>query len=304
MTCRKLADLGAAAVMPLGSPIGSGLGISNPHLIELICARSPVPVVLDAGIGTASDAALAMELGCSAVLLNTAVSKAQRSGADGGRHARRGRRRARWRGSPAASRSGPCGAVEPAIRPGRDVRCRTRRFCSSPIAGRRQRRSPKSSARRSPPDAAGRACAKRICRRKSRLRWCARCLPMARRNGARLTLHGDAALAEAAGADGVHLPAGGDAAACRGRCSVRDKLIGMSIHTVDRGRGARPRRRRLCDRRAGLRDREQAGLRPGARPQGLGRSRPQLRASRCIAIGGINAARVAEVLAAGASGLR
>jgi thiazole synthase len=77
VTCRKLVDVGAAAVMPLGSPIGSGLGISNPHLIELICARSAVPVVLDAGIGTASDAALAMELGCAAVLLNTAVSKAQ-----------------------------------------------------------------------------------------------------------------------------------------------------------------------------------------------------------------------------------
>jgi len=77
VTCRKLADAGAAAVMPLGSPIGSGLGIANPHMIELICARSPVPVVLDAGIGTASDAALAMELGCSAVLLNTAVAKAQ-----------------------------------------------------------------------------------------------------------------------------------------------------------------------------------------------------------------------------------
>jgi thiazole synthase len=77
VSCRKLADVGAAAVMPLGSPIGSGLGISNPHLIELICARSPVPVVLDAGIGTASDAALAMELGCAAVLVNTAVSKAR-----------------------------------------------------------------------------------------------------------------------------------------------------------------------------------------------------------------------------------
>src|SRR5438132_3743696 len=77
VTCRKLADAGAAAVMPLGSPIGSGLGISNPHLIELICARSPVPVVLDAGIGTASDAAFAMELGCAAVLLNTAISKAR-----------------------------------------------------------------------------------------------------------------------------------------------------------------------------------------------------------------------------------
>ena len=97
VTCRKLADVGAAAVMPLGSPIGSGLGIINPHLIELICSRSPVPVVLDAGIGTASDAALAMELGCAAVLLNTAVSKARdpvrmaaamRGAVEGGRLAR------------------------------------------------------------------------------------------------------------------------------------------------------------------------------------------------------------------------
>jgi thiazole synthase len=77
VVCRKLADAGAAAVMPLGSLIGSGLGVANPHLIELVCARSPVPVVLDAGIGTASDAALAMELGCAAVLLNSAVSKAR-----------------------------------------------------------------------------------------------------------------------------------------------------------------------------------------------------------------------------------
>ena len=77
VTCRKLADLGAAAVMPLGSPIGTGLGIANPYAIERIVATSPVPVILDAGIGTASDAALAMELGCDAVLLNTAVAKAR-----------------------------------------------------------------------------------------------------------------------------------------------------------------------------------------------------------------------------------
>jgi thiazole synthase len=76
VTCRKLADAGAAAVMPLGSPIGSGLGIVNPYAIERIVATSPVPVILDAGIGTASDAALAMELGCDGVLLNTAVAKA------------------------------------------------------------------------------------------------------------------------------------------------------------------------------------------------------------------------------------
>jgi len=63
-------------VMPLGSPIGTGLGIGNPHNIELIVAEAWVPVVLDAGIGTASEAALAMELGCDAVLLATAVTRA------------------------------------------------------------------------------------------------------------------------------------------------------------------------------------------------------------------------------------
>jgi thiazole synthase len=72
----KLEQVGVAAVMPLGSPIGTGLGIGNPHNIELIVARAGVPVILDAGIGTASDACLAMELGCSAVLLATAVTRA------------------------------------------------------------------------------------------------------------------------------------------------------------------------------------------------------------------------------------
>jgi len=77
VVCQKLVEAGCAAVMPLGSPIGSGMGICNPYNIELICTRSPVPVVLDAGIGTASDAALAMELGCAAVLVNSAVSRAK-----------------------------------------------------------------------------------------------------------------------------------------------------------------------------------------------------------------------------------
>ncbi|WP_307781333.1 thiazole synthase [Agilicoccus flavus] len=72
----RLEEMGAAAVMPLGAPIGTGLGILNPHNIELIVSRAGVPVVLDAGIGTASDAALAMELGCDAVLLATAVTRA------------------------------------------------------------------------------------------------------------------------------------------------------------------------------------------------------------------------------------
>jgi thiazole synthase len=74
---RRLADLGCAAVMPLGSPIGSGLGIRNPHAIEMILEAVDVPVVLDAGIGTASDAALAMELGCDAVLVASAVTRAE-----------------------------------------------------------------------------------------------------------------------------------------------------------------------------------------------------------------------------------
>jgi len=97
VVCQKLADLGCAAVMPLGSWIGSGMGIMNPAAIELICSRSPVPVVLDAGIGTASDAALAMELGCDGVMVDTAIAQsrdprqmatAMRTAVEGGRLAR------------------------------------------------------------------------------------------------------------------------------------------------------------------------------------------------------------------------
>jgi thiazole synthase len=97
VSCQKLADVGCAAVMPLGSLIGSGMGIANPAAIELICSRSPVPVVLDAGIGTASDAAQAMELGCDAVMIDTAIAKSldpvrmaagMRAAIEGGRLAR------------------------------------------------------------------------------------------------------------------------------------------------------------------------------------------------------------------------
>ena len=103
---RRLADAGCVAVMPLGSPIGSGLGIRNPHNIALIREHVQVPVVLDAGIGTASDAALAMELGCDAVLLASAVTRARdpermalamRHAVEGGRLARgAGRIPRRW----------------------------------------------------------------------------------------------------------------------------------------------------------------------------------------------------------------
>ena len=74
---RRLADAGCAAVMPLGSPIGSGMGIRNPYNIRLIRQMVSVPVILDAGIGTASDAALAMELGCDGVLIASAVTRAE-----------------------------------------------------------------------------------------------------------------------------------------------------------------------------------------------------------------------------------
>lgn len=75
--CRKLADAGAAAVMPLAAPIGSGLGIRNPYNIKIILETVKLPVIVDAGVGTASDAALAMELGVDAVLMNTAVAGAK-----------------------------------------------------------------------------------------------------------------------------------------------------------------------------------------------------------------------------------
>src|SRR5829696_1910973 len=95
---RRLEDVGCAAVMPLGSPIGSGMGLLNPYNLRLIVERANVPVILDAGVGTASDAALAMELGCDAVLCASAISRAEdpvsmaravRLGVEGGRLAYR-----------------------------------------------------------------------------------------------------------------------------------------------------------------------------------------------------------------------
>ncbi len=75
--CRKLEDVGCAAVMPLAAPIGSGLGIRNPHNLSLILEKAKVPVLVDAGVGTASDAAVAMELGCDGLLINTAIAHAK-----------------------------------------------------------------------------------------------------------------------------------------------------------------------------------------------------------------------------------
>jgi thiazole synthase len=77
VACQRLADLGCAAVMPLAAPIGSGLGIRNPYNLRIILETVKVPVIVDAGVGTASDAAVAMELGCEGVLMNTAIAGAR-----------------------------------------------------------------------------------------------------------------------------------------------------------------------------------------------------------------------------------
>ncbi|HEY3802188.1 MAG TPA: thiazole synthase [Kofleriaceae bacterium] len=77
ITCKRLEDAGCLAVMPLAAPIGSGLGIRNPHNMRLILDNVKVPVIVDAGVGTASDAAIAMELGCTAVLMNTGIAGAK-----------------------------------------------------------------------------------------------------------------------------------------------------------------------------------------------------------------------------------
>lgn len=77
ISCKKLEDMGCAAVMPLAAPIGSGLGIRNPYNLQIIRENSTVPVIVDAGVGTASDAAVALEMGCDAVLMNTAIAGAK-----------------------------------------------------------------------------------------------------------------------------------------------------------------------------------------------------------------------------------
>ncbi len=77
VTCLRLAEIGCAAVMPLAAPIGSGLGIRNPYNLAIIIEQAKVPVIVDAGVGTASDAAYAMELGCDAILMNTAIAGAK-----------------------------------------------------------------------------------------------------------------------------------------------------------------------------------------------------------------------------------
>lgn len=124
IVCRKLEEAGAAAVMPLGAPIGSGLGIQNLHNLQIIRERARVPVIVDAGVGTASDAAIAMELGADGVLMNTAIAgaadpvamaSAMRLAVEAGRLAwRAGRIPRRTYASPSSPVAGVVGTPAPA----------------------------------------------------------------------------------------------------------------------------------------------------------------------------------------------
>jgi thiazole synthase len=96
LAAKRLEDLGCVAIMPLGAPIGSGLGLQNPAMISILKHQAAVPVLVDAGVGTASDACIAMELGCDAVLLNSAIAhasdpvrmaRAMKAAVEAGRHA-------------------------------------------------------------------------------------------------------------------------------------------------------------------------------------------------------------------------
>jgi thiazole synthase len=119
VAAKRLEELGCVAIMPLGAPIGSGMGVVNPYMIRAIKAQAKVPVLVDAGIGTASDAALAMELGCDAVLLNSAIAhagdpvrmaRAMKAAVEAGRDAFLAGRMARdYRADPSSPTSGLIG---------------------------------------------------------------------------------------------------------------------------------------------------------------------------------------------------
>ena len=112
VAARRLEDAGAVAIMPLGAPIGSGLGLQNPAMLSMLIEQARVPILVDAGVGTASDAAMAMELGCDAVLLNSAIAlardpvtmaRAMRAGIEAGRLAHRAGRMPRRMGADPSS---------------------------------------------------------------------------------------------------------------------------------------------------------------------------------------------------------
>ena len=263
IVARRLADAGCAAVMPLGSPIGSGLGIRNPHNIALIRESVQVPVVLDAGIGTASDAALAMELGCDAVLLASAVTRARdpermalamRHAVEGGRLAlRAGRIPRRWHAAGVHPCRRGCPYPVTAVPLGPLLVLTDRRWCSG--------RSSRSSPRRSTAAPARSCCARRTCRHATGLPSPTRLRALLDPVGGVLVLAGTSVPGDA-----VHL------AAADAVPDPRPRLLGRSCH--DAAEVARAAAEG-CDWvtvspvRA---DRVQARPRPGARHPRTGRA--------------------------------
>ncbi len=222
--------------MPMGSLIGSGMGVANPANLELICRRSPVPVIVDAGIGTASDAVVAMELGAAAVLLNTAVAKADdpvrmaaamRHAVEAGRLAHRaGRIPRRARAEPSSPHSASS-AREPARPPpDRHRPARLPRAAGDPRRRLPRGRRPLDLAARPRPAGAGAGGPRR------------NLAAQVARVGGALTIGRDVELAAQVGAAGVQL---GDAAAvapARARLG-RGALLGVSAHSLAEVRAAR-----------------------------------------------------------------
>ena len=295
VACQKLADVGCAAVMPLGSLIGSGMGIANPAAIELICARSPVPVVLDAGIGTASDAALAMELGCDAVLVNTAIAKAH----DPRRMAAAMRAGGRGRPARAARRPHPEAplrrAVEPAARPGR-------LSLPAPLLVITDRRSAARPLEEVVAAALRGGCRWLSLREKDlaseeRLALLERIVGLARPFGATVMVHGDLEAAKVFGT-GVHLPAGASPEQARARLG-KGALIGLSVHSGNQARAAHPAADyvTLSPIFASL---SKPGYGPALGVEGLADAAEGARLP-IVALGGVTAANLGSCLAAGAA---
>ena len=303
---KKLEDAGAAAVMPLGAPIGSGLGIRNPYNIKLILEAVKVPVIVDAGVGTASDAAIAMELGCDGVLMNTAIAGAKDPGGHGHRHAARGR------GGPARLQ-GRAHRQE-ALR--HRVLARSRACPSGPRARASSRSTSSPTARRSTRPLAdvveeclGRGPPRRAAPRegpgRSRdcSRWPTSLREATRRRQARALVNDRADVALAVG--GRRRPAHPRLAAGFRHCA-RSRGPGSwwaPPSTRSRRRGPQPTEGADFIVFGPIYD--TASKRPFGPPQGLEALRRVTAAvaTPVLAIGGISAARVRDVLAAGAVGV-
>ena len=247
VACQRLEAMGCPAVMPLAAPIGSGMGIRNPANLRIIMETVEVPVIVDAGVGTASDAAYAMELGATALLMNTAIAGSQGSAQDGRRNAQSRRSRARRVRSGAGCRSGST----PRLRaPSMALRISSapRPILCAVLDGADLGPTPEHSSLCALPArvSIGSSCAIENSRATHSSRV-AVALVSARTkisdqlgigdrehlDRPRVVMNRRADIALAAGADGVHLGFDAiDAPSARQRCSAADALIGASFHST------------------------------------------------------------------------